>query len=108
MYSQQTGPNALLRRLHLARRRPSPPTPFNAGVYRFSIKSWAMSSSQSCLVMPPCCGVDIEDLSIQQLQDHLQGRSFTSKELVQCYMKRIELVNPYVRAVIETNPDALQ
>ncbi|KAJ8132822.1 hypothetical protein O1611_g803 [Lasiodiplodia mahajangana] len=58
--------------------------------------------------MPRCRGVDIEELSISQLQNHLAKRSFTSKELVQCYLKRIELINPRVKAVIETNPDALK
>lgn len=67
-----------------------------------------MVSSQSCLLMPRCRGVDIEDLSITQLQNHLDQNSFTSKDLVQCYLKRIGLVNPRIRAVIETNPDALK
>ncbi|KAI1148039.1 amidase signature domain-containing protein [Nemania diffusa] len=67
-----------------------------------------MTSPQPCLRMPRCRGVDIEELSITQLQNHLERRSFTSKELVQCYLKRIELVNPHVKAVIETNPDALK
>lgn len=58
--------------------------------------------------MPRCHGVDIEELSISQLQNHLERNSFTSKELVQCYLKRIELVNPRIKAVIETNPDALK
>ncbi|KAI1120298.1 amidase signature domain-containing protein [Nemania abortiva] len=67
-----------------------------------------MEDPHSCLRMPRCRGVDIEELSITQLQSHLDKKSFTSKELVQCYLKRIELVNPYVKAVIETNPDALK
>lgn len=67
-----------------------------------------MESSQSCLLMPRCRRVDIEDLSITQLQNHLEGNSFTSKELTQCYLKRIEMINPRIKAVIETNPDALK
>jgi len=57
--------------------------------------------------MPRCRGIEIEECSISQLQDYLSKAAFTSKELVQCYLHRIELVNPYVKAVIETNPDAL-
>ncbi|KAI0969894.1 amidase signature domain-containing protein [Xylaria arbuscula] len=67
-----------------------------------------MEFPQSCLQMPRCRGVDIEELSISQLQNHMERKSFTSKELVQCYLKRIELVNPHVKAVIEINPDALR
>lgn len=57
--------------------------------------------------MPRCRGVVIEELSIKQLGDHLSKGTFTSKELTQCYLKRIELVNPRIKAIIETNPDVL-
>lgn len=67
-----------------------------------------MNSSQSWLLMPRCYGVDIEELSIIQIEDHLKRKSFTSRELTQCYLKRIGMVNPRVKAVIETNPDALE
>lgn len=62
----------------------------------------------SNLEMPRCRGVDVEDLSITQLQEHLNEKDFTSKELTQCYLKRVELVNPHVKAIIETDPDALR
>lgn len=67
-----------------------------------------MGNTQSILKMPQCRGVDIEELSITQLQEHLAGNSFTSKELAKCYLKRIEMVNPRVKAVIETNPSVLK
>ncbi|KAI9893924.1 MAG: hypothetical protein M1814_005477 [Vezdaea aestivalis] len=57
--------------------------------------------------MPQCREVDIENLSISQIQSHLQAQSFTCKELTECYLKRIELLNSRIKAVIETNPDAL-
>lgn len=57
--------------------------------------------------MPRCRGVVIEELSIKQLTDHLNKGTFTSRELTQCYLKRIEMVNPRIKAVIQTNPDAL-
>ena len=57
--------------------------------------------------MPRCRGIDIEELSISQIQDYLSKATFTSKDLTQCYLKRIELLNPRLKAVIETNPDAL-
>lgn len=67
-----------------------------------------MNSDKSCVDMPRCCGVDIEELSIQQLQYHLANKSFTTRELTECYLKRIELLNPRIKAVIETSPDALR
>lgn len=66
-----------------------------------------MGDPQTWIQMPRCRGIDIEELSIRQLQDHLNKKAFTARELVQCYLKRIELVNPRIKAVIEINPDAL-
>ncbi|TAQ84958.1 hypothetical protein B7494_g6715 [Chlorociboria aeruginascens] len=66
-----------------------------------------MSTLQVCLRMPKCRGIEIEECSISQLQDYLSKAAFTSRELVQCYLERIKLVNPRVKAVIETNPDVL-
>ena len=66
-----------------------------------------MNPANSSLQMPRCRGVDIEELSIKQLRRYLSAQSFTCKELIQCYLKRIELVNPRLKAIIETNPDAL-
>lgn len=57
--------------------------------------------------MPLCRGIDIEECSIPQLQQYLSSSAFTSKELAQCYLQRIELINPRLKAVIETNPDVL-
>jgi amidase len=65
------------------------------------------TAPKTCLRMSRCRGIEIEECLISQLQDYLSKAAFTSKELVQCYLRRIELVNPYVKAVIETNPDAL-
>lgn len=56
--------------------------------------------------MPLCRGADIQDLTISELQTHLEEGSFTSHDLVECYLKRIGLLNPFLKAVIETNPDA--
>ncbi|KAF2760972.1 amidase family protein [Pseudovirgaria hyperparasitica] len=67
-----------------------------------------MGSAHSLLRMPRCRGIDIEEMTILQLQNHLDKGSFTSRELTECYLKRIAKVNPLVKAVIETNPDALK
>ena len=66
-----------------------------------------MEISFSGLKMPLCRGVDVEELTISRLQQHLRTASFTSHELTECYLKRIEVLNPYIKAVIETNPEAL-
>lgn len=82
------------------------------------------------LRMPTCRGIDIEDLSIVQLQQYLANGSFSIRALTSCYLERITRLNPLLRlvgvsftravtvlgifsltpdnrAVIEVNPDAL-
>lgn len=50
------------------------------------------------LRMPTCCGINVEDLSIPQLQQYLQIHgTITSHELVECYLVRIKRINPLLR-----------
>ncbi|KLO18977.1 amidase signature enzyme [Schizopora paradoxa] len=54
---------------------------------------------------------DLYEASIAELQDGLEKGHFSSVDLVKAYFARIEEVNlqgPALRAVIETNPSALQ
>ena len=67
----------------------------------------SMGSADFFLETPRCRDVDIEEPSIKQLRDHLSKESFTSKELTECYLEKIEKVNSRIKAVIETNPDGL-
>lgn len=50
------------------------------------------------LSMPKCRGLDIEELSIKELQHHLTSRTFTARDLTACYVERINLVNSYLRS----------
>ncbi|PGH34614.1 hypothetical protein GX50_02598 [[Emmonsia] crescens] len=59
------------------------------------------------LQMPTCHGIDIEDLSITQLQKCLTERKFSARDLVETYLERIEQLNGLLKAVIQVNPDAL-
>ena len=53
----------------------------------------------------PCIGIDIQDITVAQLQAHFANSSLTSVQLAQCYVDRIQETNPYVHHVIEINPD---
>ena len=51
-----------------------------------------------------------EEMTIAELQDGMKKGLWTSKDLVQAYLARIEALDrkgPHLRAVIETNPDAI-
>ncbi|KAK5049517.1 hypothetical protein LTR84_004446 [Exophiala bonariae] len=54
-----------------------------------------------------CRGIEVEELTICELQQHLTTASFTSQDLTQCYLNRMDVLNPCIKAVIETNPEAL-
>jgi len=53
---------------------------------------------------------ELDEITIVQLQDGLKSGKYTSRRLVSAYLARIQQVDasgPTLRAVIETNPDAL-
>ena len=49
----------------------------------------------------------MHSITLEDLQNDLDGGKFTSVDLVDVYLARIAEVNHYFRAVIETNPDAV-
>lgn len=51
------------------------------------------------LQMPTCHGIDIEDLSITQLQKCLTERKFSARDLVETYLERIEQLNGLLKWV---------
>lgn len=57
--------------------------------------------------LPKLNGHDLFEVSVDELQHLLSSQAFTSEELTQQCLDRIQAVNPYLEAVIETNPDAL-
>lgn len=46
--------------------------------------------------MPKCKGVDIEDVPIASLQRLMKRGKLTSRDLVECYLDRIEQTNESV------------
>ena len=52
---------------------------------------------------------ELEEATVQQLQDWMRGGRYTSRQLVELYLGRIREIDtqgPTLRSVIETNPDA--
>lgn len=47
------------------------------------------------------------EVSVDELQHLYSSSAFTAEEYTQFCLDRIQAVNPYLEAVIETNPDAL-
>ncbi|RDA90830.1 hypothetical protein CP533_1552 [Ophiocordyceps camponoti-saundersi (nom. inval.)] len=57
--------------------------------------------------MPPCQGLWLEEATIYEMQEWMERGNLTSKQLVQCYLNRIEQTQEYAGSMIEINPDAL-
>ncbi|CAG8949550.1 hypothetical protein HYFRA_00007782 [Hymenoscyphus fraxineus] len=57
--------------------------------------------------MEPLGLIDLLEIFIENPQDHLSNGSFTSRQYVMFCLERIHKIDPYLEAVIETNPDAL-
>lgn len=51
---------------------------------------------------------DLLETTIFELQAKLKSGELTSKKLVEMYSERIKEVDPKIKSVLETNPDALQ
>lgn len=63
--------------------------------------------SASLFAMPACHGVDIEDATIDELQNYMDRGRLTSLQLLTCYMQRSFQTAEYINSVLEMNPDAL-
>lgn len=53
-------------------------------------------------------GHNLYEASVEEIQHLFSTNSFTAVEYTQFCLDRIQAVNPYLEAVIETNPDALK
>lgn len=57
---------------------------------------------------PPRLGVDLDTVTIPELQDRMADGSLTSSALTAAYLGRIKTVNPRINAVLRTDPTALR
>jgi len=55
--------------------------------------------------MPKCHGFTLEEASIDAIQKRLESGHLTSHQLVECYVERVNTINPFMKGVIELNPD---
>ncbi|KAF7731705.1 hypothetical protein EC973_008877 [Apophysomyces ossiformis] len=63
------------------------------------------AAAENPFPMPKCNGFKLEEASIDAIQKALSSGKLTSRQLVKCYLDRVDELNPYMHAIIETNPD---
>jgi amidase len=56
-----------------------------------------MAKTKIDLSMPQCRGVDVQDLSIANLQGSMEQGRFTASDLTACYLERIKRLNPRLK-----------
>ncbi|MBX6365008.1 MAG: amidase [Gemmatimonadetes bacterium] len=56
---------------------------------------------------PAARAFELEEATIAQLQEGMRSGRWTARSLTEAYLTRIRELDPKLRAVIETNPDAL-
>jgi amidase len=54
-------------------------------------------ASSTPFPMAKCQGFQLEEASIDEIQNELASGRLTSRQLVQCYLDRISTVNPYLQ-----------
>ncbi|KAJ6037204.1 hypothetical protein N7540_001483 [Penicillium herquei] len=56
--------------------------------------------------MRKCHGFTLEEASVDDIQLRLSNGTFTSVQLLECYLDRIAQTQPYLNAILQHNPDA--
>ncbi|KAJ9052055.1 hypothetical protein DSO57_1015929 [Entomophthora muscae] len=54
-----------------------------------------------------CQGINLLELTIEDTLAHFRSGNLLPSQLTACYLKRIQKMNPFLNAIIETNPDAM-
>ena len=57
--------------------------------------------------LPRLNGHDVFEVSVNELQHYFSSGAFSSEEYTRFCFDRIQAINPYLEALIETNPDAI-
>ncbi|KAF4547547.1 Amidase-like protein 12 [Elsinoe fawcettii] len=64
-------------------------------------------TTASLFPIQPCRGINLEETTIDQLQQYLSSDVLTSVDLVRCAVQRIQQTQDYLSSVAEINPDVL-
>lgn len=57
--------------------------------------------------MPPCGSFQLEEATIDQMQEAMANGTLTSQQLVLCYLVRTYQTEDYINSVLQVNPDVM-
>ncbi|CAG7919605.1 unnamed protein product [Penicillium olsonii] len=64
------------------------------------------ASGASQFPMRRCHGFKLEEATVDQIQERLANGTFSTVELLACYLDRVYQTQPYLNAILQLNPDA--
>ena len=51
--------------------------------------------------------IDVEEMTVIEMQDAMKSGKITSKQLVEAYLQRIKEIDGKLNSILEINPDAI-
>lgn len=67
----------------------------------------ALAAAARCGAPKPAGTFDLEEWTVAELRGAMERGDLTAHDIAEQYLKRIEALDPGLRSVLETNPDAL-
>lgn len=83
-------------------------TALSSSVVALTGISACAQQSQTLPAKPDFADFDLNEITIDELQQKMGSGELTSESICQKYLDRIALVDPVLRSVIEINPDTLE
>ena len=77
--------------------------------FRTSIRATLLASLSLPILLVPIVAqeIDLDELTVDQIQAGLRAGTFTAQQLTQAYLDRIDTYEPIYNAYVSMNPDAL-
>ncbi|KAG9243091.1 amidase signature domain-containing protein [Calycina marina] len=76
--------------------------------YEFPVLQSGINANSGSFPMPSCNGFTLEEATIDSMQEALSTGQLTTVSLALCYLQRVYQVDPYIRGIMELNPDSLE
>ena len=76
----------------------------------FAVSSLSACTASTSKLTPNTVSADFElnEVTVGQLQQQMKSGALTAQDICRKYLERVKQIDPYLKSVIELNPDAVQ